>query len=92
MYSVTTDTGLTLDVANLIDLGEAVHAQVAAHGGERSISYTITRDGTPQYDSWIDVSTGPEGAEDFIRTSLQRLVDAIIIEAAYEAHRTQASS
>lgn len=92
MYSVTSDTGLTLDAANPIDLGEALIAELTAHAAERPISYSITSDGAPQHDSWIDVSNSPDGSEDFIRTSVQRLVDAMIIRAAYEAHALQESS
>lgn len=92
MYSVTTDTGLTLDTGNPIDLGEALVAELTAHAAERPISYSITRDGAPQHDSWIDVSNNPDGSEEFIRTSVQRLVDAMIIRAAYEEHDLQKSS
>ena len=89
MYNVTTDTGLTLDTASPIDLGEALVAELAAHGPKRPVSYSITLDGVPQHDSWIDVSHSPDGSKDFIRTSVQRLVDAMIIRAAYDAHALQ---
>lgn len=92
MYSVNSDTGLHLETASPIDLGEALIADLTAHGVQRPISYSITRDGTPQHDSWIDVSNSPDGSEEFIRTSVQRLVDAMIIRAAYEAHALQKSS
>lgn len=91
MYSVTTDTGLALDTASPIDLGEALYAELAARGAERSISYSITRDGNPQHDGWIDVSKSPDGSAEFIRTSVRELVDAMIIQAAYDAHALQKS-
>ncbi len=91
MYSVTTDTGLSVDTANPIDLGEALHAEFTAHGAERSISYSITRDGKPQHDGWIVVSSSTHDAEEFYRTSVQQLVDAMIIQAAYDTHAAQRS-
>lgn len=88
MYSVTTDTGLSFDTANPIDVGEALHAELTTHGAERPISYSITRDGKPQHDGWIVLSSS-DGSADFIRDSVQRLVDAMIIQAAYDAHALQ---
>ena len=92
MYSVTTDTGLTHDTANPIDLGEALYAEFTAHGAQRPISYSITRDGTPQHDGTIDVHNTDHDSADFLRSSVQELVDAMIIQAAYEAHAQQKSS
>ena len=89
MYSVTTDTGLSLDTADPIDLGEALLAEFTAHGAERSITYSITRDGKPQHDGWIVLSSSSDGSADFIRASVQRLVDAMTIQAAYDAHAPQ---
>lgn len=73
-------------VANPIDLGEALRTELTVHGGERPISYSITRDGDPQHDSWIDVSQSANDAEEFIQASVQRLVDAMIIKAAYDEY------
>lgn len=89
MYSVTTDTGLNLDTAKPIDLGEALHAELTAHGAEGPISYSITRDGKPQHDGWIVLCSSSDGSADFTRDSVQRLVDAMIIQAAYDAHALQ---
>ena len=91
MYSVTTDTGLNLDTASPIDLGEALLAEFTAHGTDRSISYSITRDGKPQHDGWIVLSSSSDGYKQFIRNSVQRVVDAMIIQAAYDAHAAQRS-
>ena len=91
MYSVTTDTGLSFDAADPIDLGEALHAELTSHGAEGSISYSITRDGKPQHDGWIVISNSTYDAGEFIRASVQRLVDAMIIQAAYDAHAAQRS-
>jgi hypothetical protein len=89
VYSVTTDTGLSFDAADPIDLGEALHAELTTHRAEGPISYSITRDGNPQHDGWIVLSSSSEGSADFIRDSVQRLVDAMIIQAAYDAHALQ---
>ena len=89
MYSVTTDTGLSFDAANPIDLGEALDAELTAHGAKGPISYSITRDGKPQHDGWILLSSSSDGSQDFIRDSVQRLVEAMIIQAAYDAHALQ---
>ena len=89
MYSVTTDTGLSFDAASPIDLGEALHAELTSHGAEGPISYSITRDGKPQHDGWIVLSSSSDDSDEFIRDSVQRLVDAMIIQAAYDTHAAQ---
>ena len=92
MYSVTTDTGLTLDTGDPIDLGEALLAELTAHGAQRPISYRITRNGAPQHDGDVDVHRTDHDSAGFLRDSVQRLVDAMIIKAAYDAHALHRTS
>ena len=86
MYTVSTDTGLALDTVNPIDLGDALLAELTAHGGRRPISYRITRDGIPQHDGWIDVHNTHHDSADFLRGSVKELVNVMIIQAAYDMH------
>lgn len=92
MYTVSTDTGLALDTADPIDLGDALLAELTTHGGQRPIGYRITRDGTPQHDGWIDVHNTHHDSADFLRNSVKELVNVMIIQAAYDKHPPLARS
>lgn len=87
MYTVTTDTGLSFDTPDPIDLGEALLAELSAHGARQPIAYRIIRDGTPQQDGSIDVHNTDHDSTAFLTSCVKEVVDALIIQAAYDEHR-----
>ena len=91
MYTVTTDTGLSFDNPDPIDLGEALLAELTAHGAHRPIAYSITRDGTPQQDGSIDVHNTDHDSTAFLTSCVKEVIDAMIIQAAYDAHAFKAA-
>lgn len=62
-------------------------ADLTAHSGQRPISYRVARDGTPQYDGWIDVHKTHHDSAEVLRGSVQELVIVLTVQVAYYVRR-----
>lgn len=82
MYTVSTDTGLA---DTPIDV-ECANGRSHRPCGQRPISYRVARDGTPQYDGWIDVHKTHHVSAKVLRGSVQELVIVLTVQVAYYVH------